>query len=140
MADQAGRMEIVSDRSSELGSRYARLVSVVNFETRPRRRTVLMPRAPLLLESPTQSYAPRGSMTFTGVVLRLETTGLVLRTRVDGEKWILVRRGTRFREDGLQVGDRPAMVGRIDIPSVVTIRTRHGPLQTHRHQPTISCR
>ena len=97
------RMEIVSDRSSEAGSRYARLVRVVNFDTRLRRRTVFLPRAPLSREDPTQSYAPRGSLTFTGVVLRHESTGLVLRTRVDGEKWILVRRDTRFREDGLQV-------------------------------------
>ena len=42
-------------------------------------------------------------MTFTGVVLRLDREGLVLRTRVDGEKWILVRRDTLYREDGLQV-------------------------------------
>jgi hypothetical protein len=96
------RMEIVSDRSNEAGSRYARLVSVGKIDA-PRRRSVLLPRGPLSREDPTQSYAPRGSLTFAGVVLRLESTGLVLRTRVDGEKWILVRRDTRFREDGLQV-------------------------------------
>jgi hypothetical protein len=54
-------------------------------------------------EDPTLSIAPRGSLTFTGVVLRMDDDGMVLRTRVDGEKWILVRRDTRFREDGLRV-------------------------------------
>lgn len=98
------RLEIVADRSAEPGVRYARLVSVVVPETRPRRRALMAIRAPLPYDDPTLSIAPRGSLTFTGVVLRMDADGLVLRTRVDGEKWILVRRDTRFREDGLQVG------------------------------------
>jgi hypothetical protein len=28
---------------------------------------------------------------------------MVLRTRIDGQKWILLRKDTRFREDGLLV-------------------------------------
>ncbi len=98
------RIELVSDRSPEAGARYARLVSVVTREVRPRRQQALMAlRAPLLHDDPTISIAPRGSLTFTGVVLRLDADGLILRTRVNGEKWILVRRDTRYREDGLQV-------------------------------------
>jgi hypothetical protein len=98
------RIELVSDRSAEQGTRYARLVSVITADTRPRRQQALMAlRAPLPHEDPTLSIAPRGSLTFTGVVLRLDADGLVLRTRVNGEKWILVRRDTRYREDGLQV-------------------------------------
>jgi hypothetical protein len=98
------RIELVSDRSPEAGTRYARLVSVVTLVIRPRRQQALMAlRAPLLHDDPTISIAPRGSLTFTGVVLRLDADGLVLRTRVNGEKWILVRRDTRYREDGLQV-------------------------------------
>ena len=96
------RMEVVSDRSSEPGTRYARLVSV-NAELRPRRRAPIVPRAPLAYYDPTARFAPRGSITLSGVVLRLESTGLVLRTRSDGEKWIVVRRDTSFREDGLSV-------------------------------------
>ena len=60
-------------------------------------------RAPVEHEDPTLSIAPRGSLTFTGMVLRMDDDGLVLRTRADGEKWILVRHDTRFREDGLRV-------------------------------------
>src|SRR2546429_7714484 len=36
------RIELVSDRSPEAGTRYARLVSVVNVEVRPRRQQALM--------------------------------------------------------------------------------------------------
>jgi len=101
--DKAEPLEIVSDRSTEPGMAYARLVTVVNPETRARRRALMAIRAPLEHEDPTLSIAPRGSLTFTGVVLRMDDDGLVLRTRADGEKWIVVRHDTRFREDGLRV-------------------------------------
>jgi hypothetical protein len=97
--DKAESLEIVSDRSTQPGLAYARLIKVVNPETRSRRRLL----TPVEHEDPTLSIAPRGSLTFTGVVLRMDDDGLVLRTRVDGEKWILVRHDTRFREDGLRV-------------------------------------
>jgi hypothetical protein len=60
-------------------------------------------RLPIPYEDPTQSIAPRGTLTFTGMVLRRDDDGLVLRTRANGEKWILVRHDTRFKEDGLRV-------------------------------------
>jgi len=101
--DKAEPLEIVSDRSTEPGMMYARLITVVNPETRSRRRALMAVRAPVEHEDPTLSIAPRGSLTFTGMVLRVDEDGLVLRTRVDGEKWILVRHDTRFREDGLRV-------------------------------------
>ena len=102
--DKAEALEIVSDRSTVPGMRYARLITVVNPEMRARRRALMAARAPLLpSEDPTWSIAPRGSLTFTGVVLRMDEDGLVLRTRADGEKWIQVRRDTRYREDGLRV-------------------------------------
>jgi hypothetical protein len=101
--DKAEPLEIVSDRSTEPGMMYARLITVVNPETRSRRRALMAMRAPVEHEDPTLSIAPRGSLTFTGMVLRVDDDGLVLRTRADGEKWILVRHDTRFREDGLRV-------------------------------------
>ena len=100
--DKGEALEIVSDRSAEPGQRYARMITVVNPEIRAR-RVLMAARAPLTAEDPTLSIAPRGSLTFTGVVLRMDDDGLVLRTRVNGEKWILVRGDTRFREDGLRV-------------------------------------
>jgi hypothetical protein len=101
--DKAEPLEIVSDRSTEPGMAYARLITVMNPETRARRKALMAVRAPLEHEDPTLNIAPRGSLTFTGVVLRMDDDGLVLRTRVDGEKWIVVRHDTRFREDGLRV-------------------------------------
>lgn len=97
------RMEVVSDRSSEPGARYARMASVMNFEARQRPRPAILPRAPLVRYSPTLRFAPRGSLTFSGIVLRQEKSGLLLRTRADGEKWILLNRDTMYRENGLQV-------------------------------------
>ena len=101
--DKAEPLEIVSDRSTEPGMAYARLITVVNPEMRVRHRALMAVRAPLEHEDPTLNIAPRGSLTLTGVVLRIDDDGLVLRTRVDGEKWIVVRHDTRFREDGLRV-------------------------------------
>jgi len=97
------RMEIVSDLSNEPGARYARMASVMNFEARQRLRPVILPRAPLHRDSPTLRFAPRGNIMFSGIVLRREKAGLLLRTRTDGEKWILLNYDTLFREDGLQV-------------------------------------
>jgi len=97
------RMEIVSDRSSEPGARYARMARVMTFEARQRPRLVILPRAPLHRDSPTLRFAPRGNITFSGIVLRRENAGLLLRTRADGEKWIRLNYDTLFHKDGLQV-------------------------------------
>jgi len=101
--DKAEPLEIVSDRSAEPGMRYARLITVVEPEARARRRALMAARAPVPYEDPTLSIVPRGTLTFTGVVLRVDGDGLMLRTRGNGEKWILVRRDTHFRQDGLVV-------------------------------------
>jgi hypothetical protein len=101
--DKAEPLEIVSDRSTEPGMRYARLITVVEPEARSRRRALMAVRAPVPYEDPTLSIVPRGTLTFTGVVLRVDGDGLMLRTRGNGEKWILVRRDTHFRQDGLVV-------------------------------------
>ena len=97
------RLEIVSDRSSEPGARYARMASVMNFESRQKIRPVILPRMPIQRDSPTLRFAPRGNLMFSGIVLRQDKAGLLLRTRADGEKWIVLSRETLFREDGLQV-------------------------------------
>jgi hypothetical protein len=101
--DKAEPLEVVSDQSPEPGMRYARLITVIEPESRSRRRMLMATRAPVPYEDPTLSIAPRGTLTFTGVVLRVDVDGLVLRTRGAGEKWILVRRDTHFRQDGLVV-------------------------------------
>jgi hypothetical protein len=101
--DRAEPLEIVSDQSAEPGMRYARLITVIEPESRTRRRLLMAIRAPVPYEDPTLTIAPRGTLTFTGVVLRVDVDGLVLRTRGAGEKWILIRRDTHFRQEGLVV-------------------------------------
>jgi hypothetical protein len=100
--DKGDPLEIVSDRLGEQGLRYARLITVVDPNSPTRRRTLSV-RAPPPYEDPTLTIAPRGSLTFTGVVLRVDSDGLILRTRGAGEKWILVRKDTHYRQDGLAV-------------------------------------
>lgn len=100
---KAEPLEIVSDRSTEPGLRYARLIHVIDPAPQPQRRRMMAARAPVPYEDPTLSIVPRGSLTLTGVVLRVDGDGLMLRTRGAGEKWILVRDDTRFRQDGLVV-------------------------------------
>ena len=101
--DKSEPLEIVSDRSAEPGMRYARLITVVEPEERARRRALVAARAPVPYEDPTLNIVPRGTLTLTGVVLRVDGDGLMLRTRGYGEKWILVRRDTHYRQDGLVV-------------------------------------
>ena len=44
---------------------------------------------------------PRGNLTFSGVILRLNPSMLVLRTRTEPEKIIMLRDDTRFLDSGL---------------------------------------
>ena len=56
----------------------------------------------------TESIFPRGNLTFSGVVVHLSPESLVLRTRSDGPKTLLIRPDTRYLEGGSQV-DLPAL-------------------------------
>jgi len=47
--------------------------------------------------------APRGNLTFSGVIARLAADRLVLHTRLDGEKTILLRDDTRYLDNGTDV-------------------------------------
>lgn len=100
-------VEVITDRKS--GECYARTVRLVAPGTR------------MLNLRPYRSsleYAfPRGSLTFTGVVRRLNSQVLVLRTREEPEKMVLLRDDTRFLESGL-----PADFSRLAINDRVFIR------------------
>ncbi|MGH9662430.1 MAG: hypothetical protein ACRD96_28030 [Bryobacteraceae bacterium] len=87
-------LQIVSDTSGEMGIRYARLVEVI--ETLP-------PVSRLRYRSTTQHIAPRGRLVFAGAVLRIGGGRLLLRTRVDGDKHIVLRDDTNYRYGGTQV-------------------------------------
>jgi len=106
------KVEVVSDPLSGSLLRYARTIHVIDPVplprpvTRPASRfdpglgpTVGSARTPGL-GPPHEPPFPRGDMTFSGVVSRLNDGRLVLRTRNAGEQTILLRQSTRFVADG----------------------------------------
>ena len=79
-------LEIVADQSAASALGYALTVHVIERQAPVRWRPV----------APADPLFPRGDLTFSGVVKRLNGERLVLRTRSDGEKDILPGQGTSF--------------------------------------------
>jgi len=96
-------IEVVSDRDENVALHYARTIHVV--EARP---AALQPvgsgRYRLArahpLATPIDLLAPRGNLTFAGVIARLSADRMVLHTRLEGQKTILLRGDTRYLEGG----------------------------------------
>ena len=110
-AMEAGdRVEVLADHKDGTGLCYARTVQVVNGKTAilPRLRTS---------SRPTELFAPRGDMTFAGVVLRINPELLVLRMRSNEHKTIHLRSDTRFLSAGQSL-DR----GNLEVNTRVFIR------------------
>ena len=91
-------VEVVSDRDEAAVVHYARTVHVI--EIRPAPRPPVSQGKFRLYRSPVEFIAPRGNLTFSGVVSRLAPDRIVLHTRLDGEKTILLRQDTRYLEEG----------------------------------------
>jgi hypothetical protein len=91
------QVEIVSDRAPGFTLRYARTIHVV--------RPAPPPRPPQRTGLP-RPYNPRtdavrtGTLTYAGVVNRVLADKLVLRTRESGDISILLRKDTRYLQDG----------------------------------------
>ena len=105
-AQKGDRVEILSDRRIGSDVCYARTVQILQTPlvhivpgVRPKLRQSV---------SATELFAPRGNMTFAGVVLRLDADRLVLRTRSGEHKRILLRSDTRYLTGG-QSADRLAL-------------------------------
>jgi hypothetical protein len=103
-------LEVVSDRDENVAVHYARTVHVIKSHLAPPmpvgsgRYRMYRPRVvDTHRTSPLDFLAPRGDLTFSGVIARLTTNGMVLHTRVDGEKTILLRLDTRYLEGGAVV-------------------------------------
>jgi hypothetical protein len=95
------RIEIVADRRPGSDACYARTVHSVDS---PVARMIPGHRPPLVRgPSPTESWAPRGDMTISGLVVRISPDLLVIRTRSDGRKEILLRQDTRYLSGGVRV-------------------------------------
>jgi hypothetical protein len=95
------RLEILSDLGATPEIRYARLVHV--WDPRVPVRPRLRPWRGTSYVSPTEHIIPRGDLTFSGVILRLNPDVLVLRTRLDGDRQILLRQDTRYLNGGAVV-------------------------------------
>jgi hypothetical protein len=96
-------VEVVSDRKLGSTDCYARMLSVVYAAALPVRRGA--PRPVALLP------ALRGYLTFSGLVLRATASAMTIRAR-DGDRTVLLRRDTRYSEDGLRLEDPGTLVNR----------------------------
>ena len=92
------RIEILADRKDGTGLCYSRTIHVLDLQPaaliggiRPRLRTS---------SRPTELFAPRGDMTFAGVVLRISPDLLMLRMRTNEHRAIHLRSDTRFLSEG----------------------------------------
>ncbi len=93
------KVEVVADHKPGTTRCYVRTLRVM--ENKP---GVLNPgyRVNLRTYRPTTDLLfPRGNMTLSGVVLRLNPEMMVLRTWREGQKTILLRNDTRYMESGL---------------------------------------
>jgi hypothetical protein len=95
-------IEVVADRDESVAVHYARTIHVVEAP-RPARPAGISGRLRGYRASPMDLLAPRGNLTYSGVIARLTADRLVLHTRQDGEKTILLRLDTRYLEGGTMV-------------------------------------
>lgn len=98
------KLHVVSDRTSPAAKCFARMVRIVAeheapFEWGSVRRA-------------TESFAPRGSLAYSGVIVQPEEGSFVLRTRTGERHRILLRRDTRFVENGTPAGPEILLANR----------------------------
>ena len=100
-------VEVVSDRDGSISVHYARTVHVIEARLTPRLPVSAgryrMNRAhPAELPSASgfDVFAPRGDITFAGVVTRMTSDRVVLHTRLEGTKTVMLRLDTRYVENG----------------------------------------
>lgn len=98
--DIGEKVEVLSDEGPASAVRYARTVHVI-FQ-QPRRRPSSQGR-PGAGRSPVDYFAPISTISFSGVVSRLSPDRLVLHTRAAGNQTILLRRDTRYLDNGQTV-------------------------------------
>ncbi|HEV3199755.1 MAG TPA: hypothetical protein VGZ73_17750 [Bryobacteraceae bacterium] len=90
------KVEVLSDTVSGSVLRYARTIHVVQDAPPPRSLTGRL-RA---YRTATERSVPAGNLTYAGVVFHVTGERLVLHTREGGDQSILLRKDTRFLENG----------------------------------------
>lgn len=97
-ASKGDRVEVLADRKIGSGICYARIVQILDVQAS---KPVVRPHArPATYRGATELFAPRGDMTFAGVVLRISPEQLLLRMRTNERRVILLRPDTRFLGEG----------------------------------------
>lgn len=121
------QLEIIADHNGSPSRCYARAIRVVDAPPAVA-ASPMRPRIPTgralppgygsggsynSVYSSLDSILPRGNVTMAGVVLRLNGDSMLVRTRADGQKSIMLRQDTRYLQGGspvaasrLQVNDR----------------------------------
>ena len=91
-------LEVVSDRTKlPLGGCYARTVHVIEIVMPVRSR--LRP-----YQSVTEHIAPRGDLTYAGIVIAINSVRMEIRLRNQSEPLaLLLRPDTRYVQDGIQI-------------------------------------
>jgi hypothetical protein len=91
------KVEVLSDEGPASALRYARTIHVIQppAATRPLTRGRL--RA---YRGAVDHYEPLATLSFSGVIARLESDRLVLHTKSAGDQTIMLRPDTRFLENG----------------------------------------
>jgi hypothetical protein len=92
---QGDFLEVLADSTLMDKECYVRIARVIAPEPPPSLKPHWRP-----YRSVTEHIAPRGNLTFAGVVVSLSPGNVVLRTRAEGIKSILLRTDTRYLEDG----------------------------------------
>jgi hypothetical protein len=90
------KVEIVSDRAPGFTLRYARTIHVIQPIAPPRPQRTGMPRP----YNERTDAVRTGTLTYSGVVYRVNGDKFVLHTREAGDLSILLRNDTRYLEDG----------------------------------------
>ncbi|HYL78533.1 MAG TPA: hypothetical protein VEU96_30355 [Bryobacteraceae bacterium] len=100
-AEKGDRLEVVTDRPAGSNLCYARTVHILENP-----RTYLVPGVrPRPKEAPAfATVTPHGDLTFTGVVVRVTTSILTLRSRSGEHKLIHLRPDTCFLDEGQVAG------------------------------------
>jgi hypothetical protein len=91
-------LEILADRQRDRC--YARIIRVVRRASPAAAAAASRARLRLSL-NPIDHIYPRGNLTFSGIIVRLNPSMLVLRTRTEPEKVITLREDTKFLDSGL---------------------------------------
>ena len=98
------KVEVLSDSTAGAALRYARTVHVLEEPARPAqslgrvRTSRSTPLTPAISSADRLSNA--STLTYSGIVARVSPDRLVLRLRTGGDQTILLRKDTRFLEDG----------------------------------------